>query len=175
MRVTKTKEISVMIKKWISVAMILVFAGMLMACGVSKAEDEQKGSAIPFEGDLTKIMSAIYENSGIEELPNLVNTELSTENIAYYVGTDQVTFEAGLASEPMINAIAHSIVLIKVEDGTDIEQAKETIKSTVDPRKWICVGVEEDKIVVDNIGNLIIVILDEQSEKFHDAFKGLSE
>jgi len=105
MRVTKTKEISVMIKKWISVVMILAFAGVLMACGVSKAEDEQKGSAIPFEGDLTKIMSAIYENSGIEELPNLVNTELSTENVAYFIGTDQVTFEAGLASEPMINAI----------------------------------------------------------------------
>ena len=75
-----------------------------------------------------------------------------------------------MASEPMIGSSAHSIVLIRVNDGSDIAKIKEDIKTNVDPRKWICVGVDPENVVVDNIDNMIILIMDERSEEFHKAF-----
>ena len=33
------------------------------------------------------------------------------------------------------------------------------IKENVNPRKWICVGVEKEDVIVKNKGNLIILIM----------------
>ncbi|HSN65364.1 MAG TPA: hypothetical protein VLS94_01935, partial [Fusibacter sp.] len=109
------------------------------------------------------------------ELPSLANTELTEENEAYYIGTNDVAYTEALASEPMMSSIAHSVVLLRVEEGADIEKIKETIKTKVDPRKWICVGVEAEDVIVDNIGNLVILIMIDDSALLHDAFLTLAE
>ena len=41
----------------------------------------------------------------------------------------------------------------------DIEVIKDKIESSINPRKWVCVGVEEDDVIVENEGNLIILIM----------------
>ena len=38
-------------------------------------------------------------------------------------------------------------------------QVKTKIKETINPRKWICVGVEEEDVIVKNKGDLIILIM----------------
>ena len=37
--------------------------------------------------------------------------------------------------------------------------AKAEIKEKVNPRKWICVGLEDEDVVIENKGDLIIVIV----------------
>lgn len=125
-------------------------------------------------GTLEEIMGQIY--AGLEfEMPKTMNTEVSNENMAYFLGTTEVDYAEGLASEAMISSIAHSVVLVKVNDGADIEDIKSKIKDNVDGRKWICVGVEEDEIIVDNVGNLVILIMDKQSEAIHQSFLSLAK
>lgn len=154
---------------------LLTLVGILSIFGVGCSQTGAETSENPIlKGELSAIFETIYKNSGME-LPNLANTELTKENEAYYIGTNDVAYTEALASEPMMSSIAHSVVLLRVEEGADIEKIKETIKAKVDPRKWICVGVEEDDVVVDNIGNLVILIMVNDSDALHNAFLALAK
>ena len=129
------------------------------------------------EGSLEDLMASLYENIPEDERPMmLTNMEVNDENIEYYLGTDDIEYESALASESAVGSIAHSVVLVRVKDGEDIEEVKSGIKENVDPRKWICVGVEEEDIIVKNKGNLVILIMveDETSrDKLEEAFDNL--
>ncbi|MBU5455536.1 DUF4358 domain-containing protein [Caproiciproducens sp. MSJ-32] len=118
-------------------------------------------------------MTKLYDDLD-EDLGELVTTELTKENLSYYLGINELDFEEGLASEPMLSTSAHSVVLVRVKDSVDIEKIKNDIKENVDPFKWVCVGVEKDKIVVENIGNLILLVMDNNySEDFKNIFLSL--
>ncbi len=129
------------------------------------------------EGSLEDIMAKVYENVSEEERPMmLTNTEVNDENIEYFLGTKDIEYEEALASESGIGSIAHSVVLVRVKENADVKKIKEAIADNVDPRKWVCVGVEEDDVIVESKGNLIILIMveDETSrEKIEDSFENL--
>ena len=59
-----------------------------------------------------------------------------------------------------MSSIAHSVVVVRVNKGVDIVKTKEEIKEKVNPRKWICVEVEKENVIVDSIGDVIILIMD---------------
>jgi hypothetical protein len=147
-------------------------------------EPTEEPTAIPTEepeatdeiqGTLEEIMEQVYSGTKDIEFPKLMNTVMSDENIEYFLGTSDIDYVEGLGSEPMISSIAHSVVLVKVAEGADIEDVKTKIKENVDGRKWICVGVEDDQIIVDNIGNLVILIMDNESEALHESFLALAK
>ncbi|MDD6466803.1 MAG: hypothetical protein PUF50_01305 [Erysipelotrichaceae bacterium] len=146
----------------ISITVVLMMLTMT-ACG---------GKEKNIEGDLVTLMNKVYE--GVEA-PMLGQIELTEENLSFYVGAESLDFKEGLASEAMINAIAHSVVLIRMNEGADVEAAKKEIREKVNPAKWICVGVDEDKVIVDSRGDLIILILDNNiGTQIHENFKKLS-
>lgn len=131
------------------------------------------------EGTLEEIMESVYSGIADDEKPMLENINVSTDmkdNIPYYIGTEDIEYEEILASEPMMSSIAHSVVLVRMKDGADIETAKQKILDNVDPRKWFCVGVEEEDVIVKNKGNLIILIMvaDETTRnKIEEGFDNL--
>jgi len=118
------------------------------------------------EGNLTDLMSELYAGANIKEgdIMGLANTEINDENLAYYLGVESLDYKEAVASESMVGSIAHSVVLVRMNEGADIEKAKKEIKENVDPRKWICVGVEEEDIIVKNKGNLVVLIMVEDQE-----------
>lgn len=118
---------------------------------------------------LEEIIAKTYETTELE-FPEFMNQPLTKENQAYMLGVDTFDFIEGIASEPMMTSQAHSVVLFTVDEDSDIESIKADIKANVDGRKWICVGVEPENIIVDNVGNMIVLIMDEQAEAIHDAF-----
>ena len=129
------------------------------------------------EGTLEEIMTKVYADIKEDEKPMmLMNTEVTSENIEYYLGTSDIEYEEALASESGVGSIAHSVVLVRTKDNADIESIKTKIKENIDPRKWICVSVEEEDVIVKNKGNLIILILVEDSnsrEKLESSFDNL--
>lgn len=125
-------------------------------------------------GSLEEIMKQVYDGTGLE-FAKTVNTVINEENIAYFLGTNEIAYTEAVSSEPMISSVAHSVALIRVEDGADIEDIKAKIKASVDPIKWICVGVEEDEVIVDSIGNLVILIMDVNAETIHQSFLALEK
>jgi hypothetical protein len=135
---------------------------------------EEKPEDNILTGELDKIIEEIYSISKVQ-LPRTGFTEVTAENSEYFIGTNNIEFTEALASEPVIGSFPHSLVLLRVKDDADIDSIKAEIKNKVNPRKWICVGVEPENVVIDNIDNLIILILDNESEKLHKAFLSLAE
>lgn len=125
-------------------------------------------------GTLEEIMTKVYADIPEEERPMmLMNVELTKENVEMYLGTSDIEFKEGLASESATGSIPHSVVLIRVDDKANIDAIKEKIENSVNPRKWICVEAED--VEVENKGNLIILIMSSEAntEKIENSFKKL--
>ena len=154
----------------------LVVLAVIISIGMMSCTDSQgaKSGDTKIEGSLEDIMQEIYDGFD-PDFPETEISKIDDENIEYFLGTKDVEFEEAIASEPLISPHAHSIALIRVSEDADIEQIKKDIKENVDGMKWICVGVEDDNILVDNIGDLIILIMDENSEDIHTSFLSLKK
>lgn len=156
-------------KKTIKLLLLLVVCmASLTGCG-SKT----------IEGELSDIMQDIYTDINQEDMPMLDNfnvLEMAPDNIEYYIGTKDIEYEEIYASEPMMSSVAYSVVLVRMKDGADIEGAKTKIKENVDPRKWICVEVPKEDVIVKSKGDLIILIMVENEatrEKIEQGFDNL--
>ncbi len=124
-------------------------------------------------GSLESIMDSIY--AGQPDGPNTAITNISLENEEYFLGNIGLPIKQGIGSEPMMSSIAHSIVLIEVNEGSNVKEVKAKIKANVDGRKWICVGVEPENILVENIGNLVILVMSENAQNYIDNFLKLGK
>lgn len=112
------------------------------------------------EGTLEELMEKVYAEIPDDNKPAmLMNTVVDEENIEYYLGTKDIQYEEALASESGIGSIAHSVVLVRAKENADIEEIKEQILENINPRKWVCVGVEKEDVIVKNNGDLIILIM----------------
>lgn len=134
---------------------IILIAFLLFCTGCLKQEEH-------ISGNLNDIMKNLYEGIPEEEFPKLVNNEVNKENEEYFLGTKDVDYQEAIASEPLMSSIAHSVVLIRMKDVKEVEQAKKKIKEKINPRKWICVEVEEKNVLIESRGDLIVVIMDNQ-------------
>ena len=136
-------------------ALVLSLSLILVGCGISNAEQESN-----VEGTLEELMTKVYAQLPEDQRPmGLTNIEVNAENVEGFLGTADIEYKEALASESMIGSIAHSVVLLRVEDESQVDNVMAQIKENVNPRKWICVGVEEDQVIVKNKGNLIILIM----------------
>lgn len=141
------------IKKITLLVIMLVIALLVSGCGNKN-----------IEGSLEDLMTKVYAGIPDEEKPMmLMNTEVNSENIEYYLGSTEIDYQEALASESGIGSIAHSVVLLRTKDNADINKIQEEIKEKVNPRKWICVGVEKEDLIIKNKGNLVILIMVEDS------------
>ena len=153
----------------ISTKILSILALSFFFLGISGCSKKEEN--IP--GSLEEIMTKVYASVPEEERPMyLENREVTKENAEGYIGTNTIDFKEALASESMVTSTAHSVVLIRMNDTKNIEDAKAEIKKKVNPRKWICVGVEN--VIVESRGDLIIVILDDTNgEKILNDFNKL--
>ena len=139
----------------IIIAIIAVVAIASVVLGVVLLKGK---SAKNVEGTLEEIMTKVYAGIPEEELPMaLSNMEINAENVEMFLGTADVEYAEALANESMVGSIAHSVVLVRLNDAKDAEATVQTIKDNVDPRKWIC--IEASNVIVKSKGNLVILIM----------------
>ena len=114
------------------------------------------------EGTLEDLMTKVYSTLKEDEKPMmLTNIEVTKENVEMYLGTSDIEFEEALASESATGSIAHSVVLLRTKENTNVEEIKEKIEKNINPRKWIC--VEAEKVEVQSKGNLIILVMSSET------------
>lgn len=153
-------------KKFVAALLTLILLAGAAACQPQATAD----AAV--SGSLSEIMDKIYTGAKAE-MPELTNTEITGENSKFYLGVDTMEFKEALASEPMINAIPHSVCLVRINEGQDVEEVKQQLRDNADPFKWVCVGVQEDQIIVDNIGDLVVLIMSADADALHESFLAL--
>lgn len=140
-------------KKVVYLSMVfLSFLLVLTGCG-------KKATTI--DGKMEDLIAKLYDGIDENDLPMyLENITLTDESLSNYIGTSDIKWKEAIASESSVGSIAHSVVLIRMDDkatSKDIEEAKNKIKESVDPAKWIC--TEAEKVYVESNNNLIVVIM----------------
>jgi hypothetical protein len=152
---------------------------LLVSCTTGNIGGGENGTK-NVEGDLTEILQRIYDNiDSPVELPSTFEQELTHEgtefnpSVEYFIGSSGIPFTEGLVSEAAVGG-AYSVVLLRMEPNADIETAKTEIAEGVDPWKWICMGVDASDVIVDNIGDLVILIMSDHSRELHEAFAKLA-
>lgn len=135
---------------------------------------EKNETSANIEGTLEEIMEKLYNGIEQENLPMaLSNMEVNEENIEFYLGTADIEYKEALANESMVGSIAHSVVLVRLNDANDASAVVDKIKNNVDPRKWIC--IEASNVVVKNKGDLVVLIMsnEELAPKLEANFDNL--
>ena len=151
----------------IVIAIIVLIAVIIGAVFLLKREKN-------VEGTLEEIMTKIYAGISEEELPMMLgNIELTSENIENYVGTSDIDFKEAIASESAVGSIAHSVVLIRLNDASKANETVTKIEENANPGKWICVVA--DDVIVKSKGDLVILIMsnEELAPRLDTNFEGL--
>lgn len=117
------------------------------------------------EGKMEDLVNKLYDGVSDDNLPMyLGNIILTEENIDAYIGTSDIKWKEAVASESSIGSIAHSVVLIRMDEkatSNDIEDAKIKIKDSVNPAKWLC--TEAEKVYVESNNDLIVVVMSNEN------------
>lgn len=143
---------------------LLVFASLVILSGCQKEEN--------IELSMNEVVDKLYV--GLEDnMPMVGSTEITKDNMKSYIGIDNLDIKEGVASEALIGSIAHSVVVLRVNDKVDVEKAKNDIKENANPRKWVC--VEAEKVIVKSKGDVIILIMsnNELAPKIESNFDNL--
>lgn len=151
----------------------LISEGVITNLGLAAARVKM-GTQVNSASPLIDIAGMLYSSSDVLSTDGLFVTDITESNISGFIGEAKVDITEGIACEPMMTARAHSVCLLRLKDGSDVEAAKREIAENANPRKWICVGVAEENVRVDNVGNLVILIMDDHDpDGLMQAFKTL--
>ena len=136
-------------KKIIAVFLSAVVLFALAGCG--KGQNTPGDTSMP----LPDLMDVVTTDLSLEF--ETANGEIPSDRFSWFFGIDAIDGAEGYSSEALIGSIAHSVALLRVPEGTDAAALADTIQSSVDPRKWIC--VEAEKTIVKSHGSVILVVL----------------
>ena len=108
--------------------------------------------------DLLKAIDALYEGIAEENMPMVMSMPL--EDAESFTNFTFLPYSADLeavVSEPMIGAVAHSVVLVECKDASTAARVAFEMVTNCNPRKWICVGADNVKAVSG--GNVAMLLM----------------
>ncbi len=166
-------------KKIVSILLVIGTLFMFTGCGKETTPDnnDNNQNQTPTANltlTPTEIVQKMYEGFGEDELPMLGDRELVAEELEYNLGLTELNFKEGVVNEPMMGSIAHSVVVVRVNEGVDVEATVADIKAKVNPRKWVC--VEAETVLVESKGDIIVLVMsnNDTATRMMDNFKKLN-
>lgn len=153
-------------KLFLCLAAMVIAAGLLCGCSTKN-----------IEGSLEEIMAQIYEGADGKPftIEKSITPDMDPQNFEYYFGTSNIKFKEALASDAAISPGVHSVVLIRVADDENISALKDRIKDSNVGMKWVCAGVPKDDVIVDSVGDLVVIIIERNPQPLYDNFKKLAK
>jgi len=143
-------------------ALALMDMGTFNALTYAKGEI-LAGKKVTTDSALIDIAAQIY--LGSEIMTNYLGiNEINDDMLSYFLGVEKLDYEEALAIEPMMSSNAHSVCVVRMKDGANAEKAAKDIKASVDPRKWVCVGVEPEHVHTVVMGDIVVLIMDNNND-----------
>ena len=136
------------------------------------------------EGTMEELLNKVIEQRPVEFAGGVFPIDLTDTSedgmwsIKSFTGLDDASqLTEAAAYEPMMGSLAFSMVMVRTAEGADTRAVAESMKSGVDPRKWIC--VEADDLKVAGIGDVVMLIMvsttgDMTAQSFVDAFQSVA-
>ena len=158
----------------IGVSLIALAVVMLVVIMLVRGRgSETSTSKFETVDDVKTMVKSIYSDLG-DTLPALEFQELnsSTESWKRFTGlSDSSNVEFAVVSEPLMNAQAYSLVVLKVKDTSKIEDMKQEMYDGINMAKWICVSAE--KLYITNSDDIIFMVMasDDWATPVYNGFK----
>lgn len=107
------------------------------------------------------------------DVPSYDVININKDNFENYFGTNDINFSEAIVSEAKMNAVAHSVGIIRLKNNENINDAIQILKESVNPRKWVC--TEAESVIIESNGNVIIVIMtfSDKADKISENFKNI--
>ena len=166
-------------KKIVAIVLALSLVLSLAACGGKKTQ-ETEAPALKVEGTMEELLNKTIEQRPVEFMGGVIPVDLTDSSedglwaLKSYTGLDDAAkITEAAAFEPMMGSMAFSMVMVRTAEGADSKAVAESMKSGIDPRKWIC--VEADDLKVAGFGDVVMLIMVNSdsgmtAQSFVDAF-----
>lgn len=123
--------------------------------------------------DIKNMLKTIYNNLG-DNIPSLDTDEISTDDtemVKSLTGletTDMI--DSIVVSQPMMNAQALEVAVIKTRENANINNMMDEIKNNVNMNRWICVSA--DKLYIASSGDVIFMVMADSdwAKNIYDEF-----
>lgn len=138
-------------KRFTIILLALTLSLAALACTAQQPAADDPINDAP----LADIMAAIIKDATGEIAT--AEAEVDAERFSWFFGIDAIEGAEAYSSEALINAIAHSVALLRVPEGTDVAQTAAQIEQSANPNKWVCVGAE--KTIVKTRGNVVLLVM----------------
>ena len=166
-------------KKIVAIVLALSLVLSLAACGGKKTQ-ETEAPVLKVEGTMEELLNKTIEQRPVEFMGGVIPVDLTDSSedglwaLKSYTGLDDAAkITEAAAFEPMMGSMAFSMVMVRTAEGADSKAVAESMKSGIDPRKWIC--VEADDLKVAGFGDVVMLIMVNSdsgmtAQSFVDAF-----
>lgn len=133
---------------------------------VESTEDVQENGTVAtdvtLDSSCVEILDYLYATADlsadfVESTQYYDKTEIIPEMEEYILGTTEAEYIESVYSAPMMSSVAYQCVILKVEEGQDIEATKQLLLDSANPIKWVC--VEAENVVVESNGNVILYVM----------------
>ena len=141
-------------------AVLLVFG--LAACAGSPAEPNAKpGDTMTLQDILTSI------TKDVADLPDTETTALTKDNFEYFAFTAMPDGVEAIAADALINAVPHSVVLMRAQDAETAKKLAADVEANLNPAKWVCVEAEKTAVLVHNLHRAARHVLERRDRRPH--------
>ena len=181
-------------KRFLMMMLAGVLAFSMIGCGGNDAETEEPSTGdeiVDVEGEeemggeeggmvvdkpfaemsLEEMIWASYAGMELPMTGEMEIDQTDADAVAFYLGTNDVTFKRAVVSEAMISSIAHSVAVLELEDGADAAAVAATLKETAPVGKWVCVVPE--KVGTAHRGNIVMMVMSAAADEILANFSAL--
>ena len=178
-------------KKVLSLVLCAMMVLTLVACGSKNNGDAGKGGVgdtMPLtemaekliegmgEGDLPMMMPPMTLAELAENVPlenGMTKEQVMDEMFKSYLFIPAIEGAEVVVHDPGIGSIPHSVVLLRLPEGADVEAVRKDIEANANPAKWVCVEAEKVNVVAH--GNTILLVMSQTktADTIADNFNAL--
>lgn len=149
----------------------VLLAGIVIA--LTNSNKTKNNEKLQNVRDIKNMLKTIYNNLG-DNIPSLDTGEISTDDtemVKSLTGletTDMI--DSIVVSQPMMNAQALEVAVIKTRENANINNMMDEIKNNVDMNRWICVSA--DKLYIASSGDVIFMVMADSdwAKNIYDEF-----
>lgn len=127
--------------------------------GEAQLPEDEIAEVVPMpEEKLEELMGILHQLvDGINDEMAIMEDEIFTDSFEWLVGVPYVEGAYAVMSAPLMNAIAHEVILIELPEGADVEAFAADVEANLNPRKWVC--VEAEKTWVKTSGQYVVKVM----------------
>ena len=161
-------------KKLIIGGIALILFGVIVIVLYLNAHNNNSDLKFTTTQDVKTMINKVYKDAKVE-LPDLETNKIDIADsyqLSSFTGlesNDNIDFV--VVSEPLINAQAYSLIVVKLKDKSNVEDIKKEMYDNIRMNKWICVSAE--KLYITNYDNIIFAIMssDDWATPVYNSFK----